>query len=249
MWPRFHLLRRYARGVARMRASDVLVASFPRSGSTRLRLILAGLLTRDSSVRLSHEAFEQTVPELGGAGPWRRDEAWPLFIKTHRPYALPLARPRAILLLRHPLDALASFHAYRTALIGAPSMSPSAFLRDPRHGLPRWIRHTCSWRGRVEHILRFKALMAEPADEIQALMQTLGTTVPQEILDSAIANATSDAARRLRSTRRGGDQFESSFQFARTDSDSPRATFDPDDEAWAGRQLDAAGLVPLVRTL
>ena len=232
-----------------MRASDVLVASFPRSGSTRLRLILAGLVTPDAAAIQSHDVFEGTVPELGGPARWDRQLDWPLFIKTHRPYSPLLARPRAILLLRHPLDALASFHAYRSALIGVPTQPSGAFLRDARVGLPRWIRHTRSWAARARHTMRFKALSSHPQSEIVAMMEALGLSPQLARLDDAIARATPDVAHRLRATRKGGDRLGPSFDFARSDHHQPRATFSAADAAWATRQLDQAGLMPLVETL
>ena len=241
------LAGRYACGLARMRSSDVLVASFPRSGSTRLRLILAAL-SASGGVQ-THAQLERTAPELGGAGPWARTDGRLLFIKTHRPYSPLLSRPRAILLLRHPLDALASFFAYRSALVGARAMSRGAFLRDARVGLPRWILHTRSWASRAQYTMRFTALNETPRAEITRMMTALGVPHQLEGLDEAIARATPDAAHRVRSTRAGGDVLHPEFDFARPSSRHPRSTFAPEDDAWAMRQLDDAGLMPLVETL
>ncbi|GAB5534172.1 MAG: sulfotransferase domain-containing protein [Rubricoccaceae bacterium] len=246
---RLRLARRYAWGLAQMRSSDVLVASFPRSGSTHLRLILAGLATSDAAAIQSHTQFERTVPELGGPTPWDRQPEGPLFIKTHRPHAFLLSRPRAILLLRHPLNALASFHAYQSARVGGAAMPTDAFLRHSRFGLPRWIDHTRSWISRAEHVLRFNALCADPAEEVARMMQVLQVTSARDRLEAAVARATPEAAHRLRSTRQGGDQFDPSFEFARSNRDQPRASFSAEDEAWASRQLELAGLMPLVETL
>ena len=250
---RARLAVRYGRGLVALRRSDVLLASFPRSGSTLLRSVLASALDGGPSdpddgpegglgvAPFQFEALNRAMPELGVsdlAGASRSDP--PRFVKTHRPRIAAMSRPRSVWLVRDPLDALASYHRYWTARVGAAPVSPGRFLRDRRRGLPRWIRHTQSW-SRADLRLRYARLQADPAGEAGRVLRLAGLEVSPERLAAAAAASRPEAVRRA--ALAGSDVLADGFVFA---ADRPAGTgadaFGASDRAWAAERLRRAGL-------
>lgn len=241
-------------GVPALRASDILLASFPRSGSTLLRFVVThyalGLAGDASEVPFAR--LNRLAPELGASWLWSAPlqpgaprGRFPRWVKTHRPYFWGLARPRAVHLVRSPLDALASYHRYWTARVGAAPVERGAFLRDPRRGLPRWIRHTRSWEGHADVVLRYRDLRADPARAVTEVLSAFGVDVDAQTVAEAAARSSADAVRALE--RSGGvagpDRLGAGAVFA---ADRPpgsgTAYFSPSDVAWARARLTEAGL-------
>ena len=251
---RLALAARYAAGTAALRHPDVLLCSFPRSGSTLVRFVLAhyAALRADAGddVALGFDAMKAAVPELGASNLWTAraaggPDALPRFVKTHRPFSRVLARPRAVLIARQPLDAVASYHAYWTARIAGPDVALSAFLRDVRRGLPWWIRHTRSWEARAVHTVRYEALRADPAAEVGRMLAAVGVAADAGVLAAA---AETSAADRVRRAARAGnvtglDAMPAGFALVRDRPPGAGAgEFSDADRAWAAARLAEAGL-------
>lgn len=242
-----HLALHYARGLAHLRAEDVVLASFPRSGSTYLRRILAECLEPSARAELAEPmTFAQVdarMPEWGTPHlrPARAG-APPRFVKTHRPYTPLLRRQRAVLLVRDPLDALASYHHLWSARKEAEPMERSAFLRDSRLGLPRWIRHTRSWQPRAALVLRYAALRAEPEETARAVLRIAGLRVDDERIRRAVALSSAEQVRRVQEAS-GLEGFREDFVFAADRrAGSGTAYFGASDVVWARAELGRAEL-------
>lgn len=247
---RLRLAAHYAAGIPALRASDVLLCSFPRSGSTLARFVLAhyaALADGRGATPLGFPEMKAAMPELGASGLWRARATGglPRVVKTHRPFAAVLARPRAVLLVRDPLDAVSSYHTYWTQRSAGPAVSLAAFLRDGRRGLPRWVAHTRSWLPRAVHVVRYEALREDPAGEVGRMLAALGVRADGERLREA---ASRSAAGRVRAASHaahvtGLDRFGAGFALVR---DRPpgagTAEFSGADRAWAAARLAEAGL-------
>ncbi len=251
---RLALAARYAAGTAALRHRDVLLCSFPRSGSTLVRFVLAHYAAlragRGDDAALGFDEMKAAVPELGASNLWTAraaggPDALPRFVKTHRPYAPVLARPRAVLIARQPLDAVASYHAYWTARAGGPDVALSAFLRDARRGLPWWIRHTRSWETRAVYVVRYEALRADPAGEVGRMLAAVGVTADAGALASAADASAPDRVRRAAGAGNvtGLDAMLDGFALVR---DRPPGAgtgdFSAADRGWAAERLAEAGL-------
>ena len=240
------LALRYAAGIVLMRRADALLASFPRSGSTFLRFIVVHdrLMARGDLSEVSFARLNRLAPELGTSALWSKRRT-PRLVKTHRPYSPLLARPRAIHLVRSPLDALASYHRYWTARAGSVPVGRGAFLRDRRRGLPRWIQHTRSWASHADLTVRYADLRADPVGVASRVLALLGRPVDPDRVTRAVERSGAEAVRALEaSTGVGGpDRFVEGAAFV---SDRPEGAgadyFGAAGRDWARRRLDAAGL-------
>lgn len=144
---------------------DVFLASFPRSGNTWLRFVLADLATGD---RADYERIEQLVPAVGrhaGAPPLA---AGSRLIKTHEPYRTEYRR--AIYLVRDVRDVVISW--YRTTRHDRDDFSAfdafvERFAADGASPYGRWTDHVRSWLRASERapdilVLRYEDLQADP---------------------------------------------------------------------------------------
>lgn len=237
----------YATGIPALRRSDVLLASFPRSGSTLFRFMVAHYALGEDAASVSFAELNRLLPELGASWLWDADAlpGVPRVVKTHRPYFWGLARPRAVHLVRSPLDALASYHRYWMAREGSEHVERGAFLRDRRRGLPWWIRHTASWAPRADVEVRYAALRADPAGVVAKALETLGVPVSAKAMQRAADRSRPEAVRARE--REGGvagpDRLREGSVFARDRSPGDGgAYFSEADRAWARDRLAAAGL-------
>lgn len=177
----------------------VWLASFPRSGSTFLRLALHSLYgIRTPTIYGNGSGVASELGILGELPPSLADAAAspePVFIKTHE---LPRDGHRAIYIVRDGRDALVSFaHALRereflrtrqrtsagralygrlAALVGGgPSFDET--LRELIMGRPQhWSEHYRAWTTRrvPTAVVHFETLIADPAASVRAATDALG---------------------------------------------------------------------------
>ncbi|HEX9951931.1 MAG TPA: sulfotransferase domain-containing protein [Rubricoccaceae bacterium] len=245
--PRLTLAARYAAGTAALRYRDVLLVCYPRSGSTLLRFVLEhdARLAAGRDGPVDFHDLNAGQPELGIDWLWPRPRAARI-VKTHRRFSRALARPHAVLVVRRPLDAVASYHTYWTGLTHTAPVALGDFLRDERRGLPQWIRHTASWHARADAVVRFEAVREDPAPAAALLLRLAGRPADPERLAEASRRAAARHVQRAQADRglAGTDAFAPGFVFARNlPPGAGTARFSDTDRAWATDRLGRSGLL------
>lgn len=240
---RIGLLTRYARGLMNLRREDVLLASFPKSGSTWVRFVLCHLITLRywNGKDLDFGLLDATMPEFGVSDldrPWAYADLMPRVVKTHTSAWPLLARVPAVLLVRDPLDVVVSFYHHDRAQGGLrlPGADLSTFVRHPRRGLPGWVAHTKSWMERGATVVRYETLRSDPASAFPSLMEALGVRAPGAMLAQALERSSLGEVRRAE--ERGGlapeKGFDPAFRFARKGGvGEGRRSLGDEDQAWA----------------
>ena len=85
----------------------VILLSYPKSGNTILRLRIA--LVNNLILEPSHKDLNSVMPELGNSFYLNNSSG---YYKTHRVHYANVSRIPVVSILRHPLDALASYYEY-----------------------------------------------------------------------------------------------------------------------------------------
>jgi hypothetical protein len=245
-------MARYARGVLNLGRDDVLLASFPKSGSTWVRFVLCHLVSLRywDGRALDFATLDATMPELGVdslAERWAWGKLLPRVVKTHTAAWPVLRRVPAVLLVRNPMDVVVSFHHHDQAQGGlrlgdAPL---STFVRHPRHGVPGWVRHTRSWLDRQVPVVRYETLRSDPKPGFATLLSHLGVKIPEDLLEEALERSSLEEVRRAE--MRGGlnpaKGFDPSFRFARKGSmGEGRETLSDEDQVWIRTYLREHGV-------
>jgi len=189
-------LGRYATGIVALRPGDVWLASFPRTGNTWVRTLLANLISLSELTgrEVDHHYVRDTMPSLGSSNllePWPF-KALPRFIKTHQRYRPVLfAVPhKTVYVLRDPRDVMVSYFHFRQSRKSHPYQGSFAeFIRDPHHGLRGCVQHYCSWSPHITYLVRYEELLNDTRAELQEMLTALGITVSDELVQQAVARS------------------------------------------------------------
>jgi estrone sulfotransferase len=183
-----------------LRADDLFVASYPRSGNTWVRFVLAELA---NGAPADFESIDRMIPAIGshrgavGLVSGRR------LIKTHEPYRAQYAR--AVYLVRDVRDVLISW--YRVTRSDPDDVSAldsfvAEFITEQASPYGRWTDHVRSWqrareRGKPVLICRFEDVQADPPMAFMQIASFLGLAADAERVGVALARNTPEEMRRL----------------------------------------------------
>ncbi|MBZ5734978.1 sulfotransferase domain-containing protein [Nocardioides sp. TRM66260-LWL] len=183
---------------------DTMLVSYPRSGSTWMRCLLAAAL--DPGLDLQGVVLGDVVPDIYQSTEGHlRSLPRPLVVKSHQP-----PQPgygRALLLVRHPADVVVSYHRYLRLADYPVTDDPAAFAREVVVGpapLPRfdtWPRHTRAWLDRGVPVVRYEDLLADPERGLGQALDALGLTASAAAIRGAAQRVTPATLRAIESAQ------------------------------------------------
>ncbi len=193
----------------------VWLASFPKSGNTWLRFLLARLLfgPLESSAELARR-----IPDVQEGRPRHLPQLFRgrLFLKTHWTFGERILRgwrnAAAVLLVRDPRDAVISMMRYVEVrsrfdrdqfladFIGAGGNLPE-FLQL---GFGTWKEHLESWLVHAPqrfpvHLMRYEDLLADSKNELRRLAEALGIEAEDSELEASVADCRIERLRTIES--------------------------------------------------
>lgn len=216
------------------RITDCYVISFPKSGRTWLRVLLAKALSlhfsdeRDLSVHLEPLRVMRFGPGKGPGIRFRHDGSSFKDIarteRTEESYSK-YKDKKVILLVRDPRDVIVSYYFHLTRREkDLYEKSTSEFIRDPILGVDSIIKFMNGW---YEHrnvpsdflLVRYEDLHKDPAGELRKVMEFLGLDdVSDEVIARAVEYSEFENMRRL-----SLHDFKNLEIIAPTDPDDPQS--------------------------
>lgn len=174
-------------------ASDVFLASYPRSGNTMLRFVLGEVL---SGVPSSFDRIQRIIPEIGVHGQARAlcGNGLGRVIKTHEPYRREYGR--AIYIVRDVRDVMLSSFARETALdvlhIDNLDEYVRPFMRGEMTRFGSWQEHVEGWmnsplakRGDLL-VLSFEEMRRGLDSAVVRCLEFLGKNVDPGVIQNVI---------------------------------------------------------------
>jgi sulfotransferase family protein len=205
----------YALGLMAMRGEDVILSSFPRSGSTWVRFLLANLISllECNGQPIDFLQLNKTMPALGTNNLLR---TWPhptipRVVKTHKPYWPSFSRNRSIGLIRDPRDVMVSFYHYRKDRKGKEVGTFAEFIRDPHVGLQSWVRHYTSWHSHWTLTVRYEDLKQDTFREFKRILTLLKVGYPEEVVSEGISRTTLQNTRNAETSSLASTKPEARF--------------------------------------
>ena len=222
-----------------LRPDDVFLVSYPKSGNTWVRFLLANLVSRSPS---SFRDANTLVPDIHNAGTPEilASVPSPRILKSHFPFDP--VYPRVIYLLRDPRSVAVSqfFFKKRKGELEPETSFESffvQFLGGFDDGFGSWGDHVCSWLEKRPDpadriVVRFEDLKADTVAQLQSMCAFAGIAADESGLDTAIRNSSMEAMRKVEKETGLGSQLQGkgdlSIPFVRKGSTSEwREFFSP----------------------
>lgn len=191
--------------------ADAFIASYPKSGRTWLRFILANYLNDrfDLGLRVDLQNMFRVLPNDGlsaerglPAFTFRDIPGMPLVVVSHARYQRgSFKRKGIIFLLRDPRDLMVSAYFHQTGHKHRFAGGLSEFLRDPELGLADYVGYLNCWaRALREHrhlLIGYEQLSSDPAAASEAVLAFLGVPVERALVQRAVAAGRFDAMQAL----------------------------------------------------
>lgn len=182
----------YTTGVLSLRRSDVILSSYPRSGSTWIRFILCNLISLSewNGRRIDFSILNDTMMELGNNNllqSWPYSTTIPRVVKTHLKYIPLFYRNRSIGVIRDPRDTMVSYYHYKKDRQCEFRGTFHEFLRHPDFGLSSWFEHYQSWRERWTLVIQYENIRENTHREVRNILHLLeADNLPESIVHEAI---------------------------------------------------------------
>jgi Sulfotransferase domain len=201
---------------------DTFIVSYPKSGNTWTRFLIANLLQPDSPLTLLD--MERLVPAVDGqTRRFFKAMPRPRVIRDHGPFNPQYKN--VIYIVRDPRDVVIS--AYNFVLKGAIidesypiTTFVNEFVRGARSAVGSWGENVASWlatRGNTPRflLLRYEDMLSETARELGKVASFLGMQVTADRLAEAVNRSSADNMRKLEKMH--GDKWAQNKHMKRRD--------------------------------
>ncbi len=184
---------------------DVFIVSYPKSGNTWVRFLIANLLDQKSgSVDFSN--IEQKVPDIyKNSNLDLLKHVSPRFLKSHE-YLDPRYR-KVIYIVRDPRDVVVSYFHYLIKVRRITEDRPldqfiDNFIKGDISPFGSWYENVASWiytRNRDENFLmmRYEDILLDTYQELQKIADFLQMSVDEDCLNRAIVMSSRDNMQQL----------------------------------------------------
>ncbi len=193
-----------------VRPDDTFIVSYPRSGNTWTRFLIANLLHPHDPVTFAN--IERLIPDAEAqSSRYMRGAASPRIIKTHS-YFDP-RYPRVIYIVRDPRDVALSYYDFSRKYRHFEDSYPlERYIGDFVNGRlisagwGTWGENVASWvfaRGARPGflLLRYEDLKARPEQELTRLAGYFGIDATPELLQTTIDRSSANRMRELEKTQ------------------------------------------------
>ncbi|MBZ5666520.1 MAG: sulfotransferase domain-containing protein [Acidobacteriia bacterium] len=193
-----------------VRADDTFIISYPRSGNTWTRFLIANLMHPQEPVTFAN--IERFIPDAEAqSSRYMRAVPSPRMIKSHS-YFDP-RYPRVIYVVRDPRDVALSYYDFSRKYRQIEDSYPlERYIEDftTGHllsaGWGTWGENVASWvyaRGARPGflLLRYEDMKARPEQELARIAEFLGIHASPELLRTAIERSSADRMREMEKTQ------------------------------------------------
>lgn len=185
---------------------DTFVVSYPRSGNTWTRFLIANLVHPDQDVRFTN--IEKLIPDTSSqSNRALKATPRPRIIKTHEYFDH--RYPKVIYIVRDPRDIALSYYDFQRKYMQIDDRYPlEQYVDDFVNGRlisidwGTWAENVASWlytRGKHKEflLLRYEDMMQDTTRELARIAEFLGVNPEPNRLQKAIQRSSADRMREL----------------------------------------------------
>jgi hypothetical protein len=191
---------------------DTLVVSYPRSGNTWTRFLIANLVHPEKTITFAN--IESLIPDTSSISSRALKRiSRPRIIKSHDYFDH--RYPKVIYIVRDPRDVALSYYDFQRKYRHIEDKYPlERYVDDFVNGRlisaswGTWAENVGSWiatRGHTENflLLRFEDMLEDTQRELVRIAQFLNVSVTSETLERAIVNSAADRMRQMEKQEEG----------------------------------------------
>jgi len=173
---------------------DIFLVSYPKSGNTWIRFVLANLFYENDNVNFTN--IHKLLPEINRISDHAGFEGVPRIIKSHDIYNPDY--PRVIYIVRDGRDVYVSYYRYLQENL-PPGMTFKAFLLQADMPFGRWSGHIVSWctpQPRI-HMVRYEDMHAKPVETIVKLLEFINFKANKSQIETALKKASFEKMKQI----------------------------------------------------
>lgn len=175
---------------------DVFLVSYPKSGNTWLRFILANLLHKEANINFTN--IHRYCLEMGRLDERHSSTKRPRLIKSHERFNPSF--PRVVYIARDGRDVYVSYYHYLKNRLPAET-SLKAFLKEPPTPFGRWADHVDSWlgncTGRALLVIKYEDIYLNSISTVRKVIEFVGIEANDLDIKIALEKATFDKMKGL----------------------------------------------------
>jgi hypothetical protein len=216
MWHELKYVTKYCLGIDRadrdffVFPDDVILVSYPKSGNTWSRFLIANLIYPDVDVSFANINRLVADPALASKR-FLKHLPRPRILKSHEPFDV--RYPKVVYIVRDPRDVVVSEYYFA---IKKKRLDPSISLREyvekfiagKTNSYGSWGENVASWiatrYGEPSFLLvRYEDLLRESVCELSRIAVFLGLNPTSEELQAAVTRSSADRMRKLEKEQAG----------------------------------------------
>ena len=178
--------------------NDIFLVSYPKSGNTWLRFILANLLNKNEEINFTnihqYSAEEGKIPSLKDELNKQR------FVKSHSQFNSSF--PKIIYIVRDGRDVYVSYYHYLKNNL-PPGTSFKEFLANGPFIYGRWSEHVFSWLDNCKNpllLIKYEDMHRDPLNTMGKVIDFIGLEVDNMSIKIALEKSCFDHMRNLEKT-------------------------------------------------
>lgn len=193
------------------KAPAAIISSYPKSGRTWIRFILANYLNKyyQLGTKVDLYSFFSILPNdddndsIKGIGNYRyhdRPEV-PFILFSHKGRHQSQQINKRILIIRSPFDTLVSDYFQMKDRLSLFKGTISEFIKDSEFGVKKMAQFLNSWSNSILekklHIIQYEELSQDTERSIKSMLEYLNLPVDQKILSESVSISKFESMRKL----------------------------------------------------
>jgi estrone sulfotransferase len=206
---------------------DILLATFPKSGTTWFRFIWANIISikelggKDIDYHMLNGDLKGSFDS--NIRPKIDFKTIPVIMATHKPFKKSLfAKYKSIYLFRNPGDTMVSYFEYRKNLKGKHTFLDdfSSFIRSEEYGIIAWCKHINSWKTNATIMITYEEMKKDALNVFKEIFSILEiNSVSESVIKQAIEKSSFNTIRKMEietgKDSQANKTLKSDFVFAR----------------------------------
>lgn len=209
-----------------LKDTDIILATFPKSGTTWFRFIYANLISLielDGRV-VDYEFLNEQLPASFDAHiyPKVKYNKLPRFVATHQKYDdIKFSGNKKLYIYRNPLDTMVSYWEYRKGFkYFKEDCSFKNFIRGEEYGLETWIIHYLSWIQKADLLITYEELKKDDIQVVIKVLESFSINITnKDYVYKAVERSRFNKIRKMEEEngldKRAKKTLKKSFRFAR----------------------------------